>query len=412
MLFRGCIYLSKKLEQSLKKIDKLFEKMKYNNISTNDDRNVSYGTYKTYADQVKAVLRQAHKEFGIERIEDLTIDMFNEMLDERIARYHNGKFSESSNINSKISAISGFIIGFEKTNVFRKTKDVAAFAKFNKDVMKEMRAYVKECEVVRRGSDSTVLRANKQQALSVIKDIQKDGYDKENRRKAADIALLTFMTGARVSSALKIRVEDINFDEKYVLMKNAKGGLDYAVQMNSDSIKVLERLVDGLGPKQRLFEFKRKDGSYMSIEGARKVVSRYVEQSGQASEQTVKKVHKDQHGVEKIVEAKSTFTHHSLRKAFAHETMVRYINEIKTKDDIKMELEKLTKVDPKVKGKFDRLVRRGNKYRNKKTLPLKDISLRAAIIFFTSVQLGHYRNDIVVSHYCSYKEALSTAKKI
>ena len=410
-MLRGCIYLSKKLEQSLNKIDKLFDKMKYNNVSTNEKRNVSYRTYKNYGDQMKAIMRQAYKDFGIERIEDLTIDMFKEMINERIEQYHNGKFSESNNINSKISAIRAFSIGFEKTNVFRKTKNDAAVAEFNENAIKEMRIHLRESEVVRRGSDSTVLRANKKQALRVINNIQKDGYDKENRSKAADVSLFTLITGARISSSLKIRVEDIKFDEKRVLMKSAKGGLDYSVQMTSDNINVLKRLVEGLSPNQRLFEFKRKDGSYMSNEEARKMITRYVEQSGRAFEDITEKIHKEPNGTEKKVKVKSTFTHHSLRKAFAHQTMVQYIKEIKTNDDIKKELEKLIKADPKVKEKFERLVRRENAYRIARGKALKEISLGAAITFFTSVQLGHYRNDIVSSHYCNYKEALLTVQK-
>lgn len=381
--------MNKKLESSLRKIDKLFDKMFYNRIETKKGKVLSATSLKNYKDQVKSILRAANKEFGIEKIEDLDTEMFEKLIDKRIENYNkNNKSSEASNINSKVSAMRAFYIGFKETNIYRKTKKESGILKFDESYIKDLRDKI-HCEgVYRNGQKSPILRATKEQVMTVVENVQSDGYNTVNRKKTADIALLSFATGARVSSCLKMKVEDIDFEDKTISMVKAKGGLTYYVDLRDEDIPLLKSFVEDLKPNQRIFEFFNKDGKKMSVEESRKVIQRYISNSA-------KEFSKD--GKE--------FTFHAIRKAFALETMKSYIDKIHTAADVEAEVVRLAKRDPKISDKYDRLFKRYNAYRIKQGMPMKELSKKEAVTFFTSIQLGHFRNDIVSNYYCTYQEA-------
>ena len=104
-----------------------------------------------------------------------------------------------------------------------------------------------------------------------------------------------------------------------------------------------------------------------------------------------------------------------------------YIDKIKSQKDIKEEVERLSKRDSKILDKYKKLINRSNYYRVEKNkeivdknkerlelklpkiplLPLKtEVSIKTAVTFFTSIQLGHFRNDIVTNYYCTFEEAI------
>lgn len=190
-----------------------------------------------------------------------------------------------------------------------------------------------------------------------------------------------------------MKAKDLDFDNKTITMVNAKGGLTYYVDMRDEDIPLLKSIVGDLKPNQSLFEFRNKDGRIKSTEEARKLVHKYVKGAG----------------AEFAFENKR-FSTHSFRKAFARTTMEDYIDKIKTKADIETEVARLSKRDPKVAVKYDRLYKRFNQYRIDKKLPLKDVSTKEAIVFFTSIQMGHFRNDVVSSYYSTYDEAVKSKK--
>lgn len=402
--------MNKKLEKSLNKIDKLFDKMLYNDVRTNAKRRTSISTNKNYRDQVKAILREANKKFGVEKIEDLDVEMFEEMIKKRIDNYRDGATSEAHNINSKIAAMRAFSIGFKETNIYRKTKNRSAVSEIDEDYLEDVRDFVKTSNVYRRGSDSTVLRASKEQVDVVVENLRSGGYNTSNRFKAADIALLSLSSGARISSCLKMRAKDIDFDNKVITMEKAKGGLTYYVDMSDEDILLLKALVKDLKPGQRVFEFIKKDGKIMSVDEARRVVDRYVKIAARDFNEESNRKIINSNGQETIVKHRSEFAFHSIRKAFALKIMQRYIDKINNQKDIEDEVKRLAKRDPKVLDKYERLVKRFNQYRIKNSLPMKEISKKEAVTFFTSIQLGHYRNDIVSSYYCTFEEAIKNKR--
>ena len=432
--------MDKELKRSLNKIKKLFNKMQYNNISPNEKRNIAIDTYDTYAGQVQAILREANTHFGIEKIEDLSLDMFKKLIGKRIENFLDGEFSESNNINSKLTAFKAFLIGMDKTNVYRKTKRTSEVSKIGykddieigtKDDIKEIRKFVGESGVLRKGSDSTVLRAKPDQVMAVVDNVRKNGYNTINRATAADIALLSLASGARVSSCLKMRARDIDFDNKCITMKNAKGGLTYYVDINDKDIPLLKSLVENLQPAQKIFELRRKDGTLLSGEESRKIVHRYIKEAGVDFYEVEKREITQKNGTKIEVDHTKNFAFHSIRKAYALKIMGLYIDKIKSQKDIIKEVERISKRDPKILDKYQKLINRSNYYRvekNKKIvrenkerlklklpksplLPLKtEVSIKSAVTFFTSIQLGHFRNDIVTNYYCTFEEAIKNKR--
>ena len=432
--------MDKELKRSLNKIKKLFNKMQYNNISPNEKRNIAIDTYDTYAGQVQAILREANTHFGIEKIEDLSLDIFKKLIEKRVENFLDGEFSESNNINSKLTAFKAFLIGMDKTNVYRKTKRTSEVSKIGykddieigtKDDIKEIRKFVGESGVLRKGSDSTVLRAKPDQVMAVVDNVRKNGYNTINRATAADIALLSLASGARVSSCLKMRARDIDFDNKCITMKNAKGGLTYYVDINDKDIPLLKSLVENLRPDQKIFEFRRKDGTLLSGEESRKIVHRYIKEAGVDFYEVEKREITQKNGTKIEVDHTKNFAFHSIRKAYALKIMGLYIDKIKSQKDIIKEVERISKRDPKILDKYQKLINRSNYYRvekNKKIvrenkerlklklpksplLPLKtEVSIKSAVTFFTSIQLGHFRNDIVTNYYCTFEEAIKNKR--
>ena len=432
--------MDKELKRSLNKIKKLFNKMQYNNISPNEKRNIAIDTYDTYAGQVQAILREANTHFGIEKIEDLSLDIFKKLIEKRVENFLDGEFSESNNINSKLTAFKAFLIGMDKTNVYRKTKRTSEVSKIGykddieigtKDDIKEIRKFVGESGVLRKGSDSTVLRAKPDQVMAVVDNVRKNGYNTINRATAADIALLSLASGARVSSCLKMRARDIDFDNKCITMKNAKGGLTYYVDINDKDIPLLKSLVENLQPAQKIFELRRKDGTLLSGEESRKIVHRYIKEAGVDFYEVEKREIKQKNGTKIEVDHTKNFAFHSIRKAYALKIMGLYIDKIKSQKDIIKEVERISKRDPKILDKYQKLINRSNYYRvekNKKIvrenkerlklklpksplLPLKtEVSIKSAVTFFTSIQLGHFRNDIVTNYYCTFEEAIKNKR--
>lgn len=432
--------MDKELKRSLNKIKKLFNKMQYNNISPNEKRNIAIDTYDTYAGQVQAILREANTHFGIEKIEDLSLDIFKKLIEKRVENFLDGEFSESNNINSKLTAFKAFLIGMDKTNVYRKTKRTSEVSKIGykddieigtKDDIKEIRKFVGESGVLRKGSDSTVLRAKPDQVMAVVDNVRKNGYNTINRATAADIALLSLASGARVSSCLKMRARDIDFDNKCITMKNAKGGLTYYVDINDKDIPLLKSLVENLQPAQKIFELRRKDGTLLSGEESRKIVHRYIKEAGVDFYEVEKREITQKNGTKIEVDHTKNFAFHSIRKAYALKIMGLYIDKIKSQKDIIKEVERISKRDPKILDKYQKLINRSNYYRvekNKKIvrenkerlklklpksplLPLKtEVSIKSAVTFFTSIQLGHFRNDIVTNYYCTFEEAIKNKR--
>ena len=432
--------MDKELKRSLNKIKKLFNKMQYNNISPNEKRNIAIDTYDTYAGQVQAILREANTHFGIEKIEDLSLDIFKKLIEKRVENFLDGEFSESNNINSKLTAFKAFLIGMDKTNVYRKTKRTSEVSKIGykddieigtKDDIKEIRKFVGESGVLRKGSDSTVLRAKPDQVMAVVDNVRKNGYNTINRATAADIALLSLASGARVSSCLKMRARDIDFDNKCITMKNAKGGLTYYVDINDNDIPFLKSLVGDLQPNQKIFELRRRDGTLLSGEESRKIVHRYIKEAGVDFYEVEKREITQKNGTKIEVDHTKNFAFHSIRKAYALKIMGLYIDKIKSQKDIIKEVERISKRDPKILDKYQKLINRSNYYRvekNKKIvrenkerlklklpksplLPLKtEVSIKSAVTFFTSIQLGHFRNDIVTNYYCTFEEAIKNKR--
>lgn len=404
------------IARSNKKMRKMFEKMAYNRVSTGDERKgkkkyLSESSMEGYGDQMEGMLKEANRRFGIKRFEDFSPAMFESIIQDLIDEFKKTG-GKASSINTKISAIRAFHRGVAETNIYRTTKnrDDSHLLEFHQKYLDGLREKIKGDKVVRSGPKSTVLRATEEQALKVIENIQQGGYNTTNRKIVVDVAFLSLVTGGRVGSCLRMKAKDLDFENKTITMVKAKGGLTYYVDMRDKDIPLLKGILGSLKPNQQLFELKTKEGRIMSTEEGRKLVHRYVSEAGK----------------EFAVDNKR-FSTHSLRKAFARRNMEDYIDKIKTQTNVEAEVRRLSERDSKVAVKYESLYKRFNNYRiekneeieknNKKNLtsveklPLNEVSVKEAVIFFTSIQMGHFRNDVVSSYYSNYNEAVKSKSK-
>ncbi|MBS3133998.1 tyrosine-type recombinase/integrase [Candidatus Woesearchaeota archaeon] len=83
---------------------------------------------------------------------------------------------------------------------------------------------------------------------------------------------LLYSTGLRVSEAVKLKFDQINFEENTLFVRNGKGNKDRLVIVSPEVIKKI-KLIEELNP-ERKFIFETQDNKHMCIASAQKIVLR------------------------------------------------------------------------------------------------------------------------------------------
>lgn len=386
---------TQKLNASLTKIEKVFEKMYHKKIYVGKSP-MSQGTVKTYADLTISLMRDVHAKYGTSDITKVKKEQVAEIFQERIDKYHNSNTSEASNLNSIASAISAFNKGVKETNIFKKELELG-------DPV-GMRDSLREQNVFRNSKASKTLRATPEESLKVIDNIKRSGYDTRTRTTAAAISQIAYATGGRISSILKLTPSDIEFDEKTnkIRFLKDKGGLTRSVEVtDKDTMKFLKELTDGKKPNERLFSFKRKDGTFLPVSEMRKSVTNIITTAGREFTRTEKVRVKDKDGKYKYVSVQRKFTPHSFRKSFALQRCHEYLKKIPS-DPKKLQeyVQQLKDSDSKLRSKIETMEKRINSSRK----TVRQLRHDEIAIFLVSVDLGHFRKDIVTSFYTTFTE--------
>ncbi|NGY85287.1 site-specific integrase [Bacillus megaterium] len=215
---------------------------------------------------------------------------------------------------------------------------------------------------------------------------------------------IAYATGGRISSILKLTPSDIEFDEKTnkIRFLKDKGGLTRSVEVtDKDTMKFLKELTDGKKPNERLFSFKRKDGTFLPVSEMRKSVTNIITTAGREFTRTEKVRVKDKDGKYKYVSVQRKFTPHSFRKSFALQRCHEYLKKIPS-DPKKLQeyVQQLKDSDSKLRSKIETMEKRINSSRK----TVRQLRHDEIAIFLVSVDLGHFRKDIVTSFYTTFTE--------
>lgn len=402
---------SKKLEKSLEKIDEVFDKMQNKGLSvkkivkllkgqiSEDDKvGVSDRTIMTYKDMVKSLVREANERFGIADIKKIKKEHVDEIVQDRIEKFHKGDTSQAYNLKTLTAAIKSFNLGVQETRVFDKKN------KFQLGDPAEIREKMKSQYVIRKSRASKVLRGTPDECKEVLENIKNTGFDTKTREMAYQVSKISFETGGRISAILKLRAGDFKIDEKKstITYHGDKGGLTRTIVVSKETASYLQFLSAGKKPNERIFtSVRQEDGTFKSIKETRKEISKVISEAGKHLTRTEMVKMKDRDGNDILVPVTKKVTAHFFRKGFAMERTAEYYNRFSSSESaIDNFITQKIAENPKIKDKLDVVRERINKDR---TTP-RDLTRQEYAIFATSVDLGHFRVDVISAFYTTFKE--------
>ncbi|MBH0159637.1 hypothetical protein [Fictibacillus sp. 26RED30] len=334
------------------------------NNEINKIRTISDGTKKTYYDTAAAILHDAYEKFYITHWKDLRPENTQELLLDRIAT------GQSANTIRKVAHALDFINEHAtKTRVF-KEKD-----NFNVTNHKLMLEIIEEFNIVRHYKDSHRYKANPAECLLVLEEMGK------RNPYLASIARYQYLTGFRVSEAIRQKEEYIDLiHDKHEAIK-AKGGLDNIVYTNHHNKEEKAFLADLKTnfDKETGRVFKRQknaQGNYKSDEEIRRAITRLARRSA------------DKLGISGT--NGETFSSHSFRGGFAYNRMIYYCSNYEKLDSLIKE--KISEQDERLEGKYEEFKRRiKEKCSNPCERKIQDYE---KIQWLISTDLNHSRQDV------------------
>jgi len=377
---------------------------------------VDGSTINSYKALVKSVISEIRKRENIVELNEITDDMFKDLMQERIDLYNDGQLKEASNIKPTLSAFNFFNNAIAKTDVFSEKE------KCRIGDIKEIRAQLKEEKVIRKTRASSNLRATEEQALTVIDNLKNQGHKgNKNRQEITKLSQFSLFTGARVSDAIDLVAKDIRFsgNRAFVLFRDSKGDLSRQVEEdNPERVQFLRELKEGKKPNEPVFARFKRDGTFKSKESFRKEVAKYVEKAGEHLTQTTHVRKKNKDGSVSYVPIQQNFTHHSFRKAFTNERIAYYYRKfteggVDPREYLKYRMAENKLVEerqginslPNLEKKMKDLENRINKNR---TSGRRELILPEYCVFFASTDIGHFRNSVVAEYYADWDEAATT----
>ncbi|ASK17788.1 MULTISPECIES: hypothetical protein [Bacillaceae] len=407
--------MSNKLNASLKKIEKITERSFREGYTSKQGKNSgkwSPGTRDTYCEMAKACMRDIHQLYGIADITKVQPEHVMGVIDRRISGFQAGNTKEASNVKTLIHAMHAVQNAAVKTGVFKK--------ELNLIDKKAALQHCKENDVRRKSSFSTTYGANVKECMQVLDNVKT--MKSKLSEAAYHVGKITLLSAGRHAAVLKLTVKDIKIDVNRgtVEFLGDKGNKDNtAYLVGKETATYFKSLTEGKDPKQNLFTITNQRGVKKGeIKSARQIEREMNKIYAKAGAHLTKEVktyirvpngkYRDKNGKEKTrwkkqtVTVTQTFSHHSFRKGFASGRLMEYLGSSKTK--IENEIARRIREDKKgiVKAKLDEVEkRRGRK-----------LELDEKAVFLTSLDLFHYREDIVTMFYTTHEEVQSYLKEI
>lgn len=357
----------------------------------------SENTKNTYTDMVKAYVRDISSEYGVSRLDKIG-EYAEQYFQSRIDKYHEGKTSESYNLKTLTAAINAFNYVAERCAIFKDPVSLGDTDNF--------RSMMKEQHVIRHAKTSTVMHATPEQSMSVLNNVKNKGYDTKIREIAYHAGKISMLTGGRLTAILKLKAGDFVIDKtkNEIRFLGDKGGKDNVVKIDRETAKYLDTLKDGKGANERIFSATRTQGegkgTFMPTKELRKSVEKVIAKAGSHLKTSKVVTVRDKNGKPKQVTVTQKFSPHSFRKSFALDRVAYYLGKFDSKSAMDKYVARRLAEDPNLKDKLATLRERTNKDRSED----RELNNKEYAIFFTSVDLGHFRNDVMTAFYTTLKE--------
>ncbi|MET3690437.1 integrase [Priestia megaterium] len=419
--------MSKKVQKSEKRIDDVLNLMCKKGVTPSGKGWNEDTTLTTYKDMLKALVREYHETYGVADIQKFDEQKLKELLYKRVDGYFEGNLSQAHNIRTALAAVRAYNHGIEEIPSLKsKHKPL-------KMDTREMRHELNNMGVIRRGRASSILRATPEQARSVLDNMEATlneyrdkgyHYDTTMREISYHSGRIANETGGRIASIMKLKVDDVVVDKtkNEIRFRKDKGGLSRAVRIPPETAAYLAELTEGKKSNQHLFTSKRRNGSFKSRQAMTKEVEKIIKQAGNHLNETSQITMKNRDGEKVTMTVHHHFTPHSFRKSFSVRRTMEYHEQFSTKSQIDKHISERIKENEKVKEKLTVARQRINHHMYDKTGALKtnpktgsvyvprDLSREEYAIFCTSLDLGHFRNDVITSWYTTFNEIKSYVK--
>lgn len=399
----------------MKKIEKTIERSFREGYTSKTGKNSgkwSAGSRDTYCELAKAFMRDVYATYGIADITKVETKHVMGIIDRRISGFQQGNTKEASNIKTIIHALHAVQNGAVKTGVFK--KDLNLIDK------KAALQHCKDYDVRRKSSFSTTYGANVKECLQVLDNVK--GMKSHLSEAAYHVGKITLLTAGRHAAVLKLTVKDIKIDAnkgtiEFIGDKGRKDNTAYLV--GKETAAYFKSLTENKDPKQNLFTITNQRGAKKGeIKSARQIereMNKIYSRAGAHLSRERKTyiripngTYTDKNGNKKTrwkkqtVTVTQTFSHHSFRKGFASGRLMDYLQSSDTK--IKNEIARRIREDRDgiVKAKLDEVEKRRG----------RALNLDEKAVFLTSLDLFHYREDIVTMFYTTHEEVQSYLDEI
>ncbi|KUO97055.1 tyrosine-type recombinase/integrase [Ferroacidibacillus organovorans] len=253
----------------------------------------SHATTHNYARIADAFARFVYEQHGVTDLRFVSSAHGREFIEHCFTRFQEGELAAGT--------AKTYVHALSKLQNLAREQMRTRIRMINKD---EMLARAKEIDAVRRLADAHKgLIITREQAQGMVELLAQSRSP--NATVFSEMARFGMETGASITAALLIQVQDIDFKQNCVIFWNDKGGKDRVVQVDLAYMRHLAHLVEGRAPGRAVFEIRRQNGSLHRVETARKMAENLYR--GQA---------------EKIGLRGANF--HSQRKAFANSRYNQY----------------------------------------------------------------------------------------
>ena len=219
----------------------------------------SHATTNNYARIADAFARFVYEKHGITDLRFITNTHGREFIEHCFTRFQEGDLAAGT--------AKTYVHALAKLQNMAREQMRTRIRVINKD---EMLARAKEIDAVRRLANAhkglIITREQAQRMVELLAESRSP-----NATVFSEMARFGMETGSRITSALLLHVQDIDFKRNCVIFWNDKGGKDRVVQVDPAYIRHLAHLVEGRAPGRAVFEVRRQDGSLHRVETARKM---------------------------------------------------------------------------------------------------------------------------------------------
>lgn len=243
----------------------------------------SDSTVGTYKAMMKSFIREVHRDHGYSDMKKIA-GCLDQHVQKRLESYYSGNMKEAYNVKTLIAAVKGFNAAVTTTKAF--TKVPANRQNFVVQGVESIQKELKENNVLRYSSASSVITPTRKEIDSVLYNIKNDGHgmkdDPHNMRRIAYVtSKLQAASGGRISNTLGLKVGQVRelLQDGQITFRKDKGGLTREViqiPIDKELRTELTKMLDGKAENSRAFVARKSDGKFLSIKETRKSVNKLV----------------------------------------------------------------------------------------------------------------------------------------